>query len=96
MVEIGPTTWISLIKRLRQLGLEGPFQGGKHPYMVKSALVLTIPNQHHKEISIDLLSRILNKPVYPKKSGSPGVSKPMLIEMNALFTILDFELKIPN
>jgi predicted RNA binding protein YcfA (HicA-like mRNA interferase family) len=35
--------------------------GGKHPYMVKGNLVLTIPNPHKKEISVDLLSRILKQ-----------------------------------
>jgi len=49
------------VKRLRKLGFEGPYQGGKHPYMVKGNLVLTIPNPHRKEISVDLLSRILRQ-----------------------------------
>ena len=49
------------MKRLRKLGFEGPYQGGKHPYMVKGNLVLTIPNPHRKEISVDLLSRILRQ-----------------------------------
>jgi predicted RNA binding protein YcfA (HicA-like mRNA interferase family) len=46
---------------LRQLGFEGPFVGGKHPYMVKGDLVLTIPNPHRREISVDLLVRILKQ-----------------------------------
>jgi hypothetical protein len=29
--------------------------------MVKGDLVLTIPNQHHSEISVDLLMRILKQ-----------------------------------
>jgi hypothetical protein len=35
--------------------------GGKHPFMIKGELVLTIPNPHHKEMSVDLLSRILKQ-----------------------------------
>jgi predicted RNA binding protein YcfA (HicA-like mRNA interferase family) len=49
------------VKRLRKLGFDGPYSGGKHPYMIKDDLVLTIPNPHRKEISIDLLSRILKQ-----------------------------------
>ena len=38
-----------------------PYTGGKHPYMIKGDLVLTIPNPHRKEISVDLLTRILKQ-----------------------------------
>jgi len=33
----------------------------KERFMIKDDLVLTIPNPHRKEISIDLLSRILKR-----------------------------------
>ncbi len=56
-----PVSWKQLVKRLKNLGFEGPFSGGKHPYMIKGDLVLTIPNPHRKEIGIDLLSRILKQ-----------------------------------
>ncbi|MDO9333176.1 MAG: type II toxin-antitoxin system HicA family toxin [Dehalococcoidales bacterium] len=56
-----PVSWTELVKGLRRLGFDGPFQGGKHPYMIKNNLVLTIPNSHRKQISIDLLSRILKQ-----------------------------------
>jgi hypothetical protein len=35
--------------------------GGKHPFMIRGALVLTMPNPHHREISSDLLVRILRQ-----------------------------------
>lgn len=56
-----PVSWVNLVKRLRQLGFDGPYQGGKHPYMLKDNLVLTIPNPHTKEVGIPLLSRILRR-----------------------------------
>ncbi|RLE12593.1 type II toxin-antitoxin system HicA family toxin [Candidatus Aerophobetes bacterium] len=59
--KLSPVPWIELVKRLRKLGFEGPYQGGKHPYMVKGNLVLTIPNPHRKEIGVDLLARILKQ-----------------------------------
>jgi predicted RNA binding protein YcfA (HicA-like mRNA interferase family) len=61
MPKLGPVTWVALVRRLRALGFEGPYAGGKHPYMVKGDLVLTIPNPHRKEIGPDLLVRILRQ-----------------------------------
>ena len=57
----GPVSWDELSKKLSLLGFEGPYQGGKHPYMIKDGLVLTIPNPHKKEIGVDLLKRILKQ-----------------------------------
>ena len=59
--KLPPVYWAELVKGLRKLGFDGPYQGGEHPYMIKGDLVLTIPNPHRKEISIDLLSRILKQ-----------------------------------
>lgn len=70
MVELSPVSWIQLVKRLKQLGFDGPFQGGKHPYMIKDNLVLTIPNPHHNVIGIPLLSRILKQADISKKEWS--------------------------
>jgi hypothetical protein len=46
---------------LRALGFEGPFAGGKHQYMIRENLVLTIPNPHRKEIGVALLLRVLKE-----------------------------------
>ena len=43
------------------MGFEGPFMGGKHPYMVRGETVVTIPNPHRQEIRDDLLARILRQ-----------------------------------
>ncbi len=59
--KLSPVSWIELVRRLRKLGFDGPYQGGKHPYMLKDNLVLTIPNPHRKEIGVDLLTRILKR-----------------------------------
>lgn len=61
MAKLAAVSWFVFVRRLRSLGFQGPFQGGKHPYMVKGDLVLTIPNPHRKEISPGLLSRILKQ-----------------------------------
>ncbi|MFA5416692.1 MAG: type II toxin-antitoxin system HicA family toxin [Methanoregula sp.] len=54
-------SWAELVRRLKMFDFDGPFQGGKHPYMIHGALVLTIPNPHRTEISVDLLVKILRQ-----------------------------------
>lgn len=57
--KLPPVSWPEFVRKLKAFGFEGPFQGGKHPYMIKGSLVLTIPNPHRSEISVDLVSRII-------------------------------------
>ena len=61
MAKLSPISWLHPVKKLKRFEFEGPYRGGKHPYMVKGDLVLTIPNPHKKEISVDLLVRILRQ-----------------------------------
>ncbi len=61
MAKLSPVSWRELVKKLHALGFEGPYTGGKHPFMVKETLVLTIPNPHNREIGVPLLSRILRQ-----------------------------------
>jgi predicted RNA binding protein YcfA (HicA-like mRNA interferase family) len=67
MPKLKPISWRELVKKLRKFGFDGPFQVGKHPYMIKGDLTLTIPNPHPKDISVDLLSRILKQAGINKK-----------------------------
>jgi len=48
--KLSPISWKDLVKRLRKLGFEGPYEGGKHPFMIKGDLTLTIPNPHRGDI----------------------------------------------
>jgi predicted RNA binding protein YcfA (HicA-like mRNA interferase family) len=50
-----------LIRGLRALGFEGPFSGGKHQFMVRGVVVLTIPNPHGRDIGVGLLTRMLRQ-----------------------------------
>ncbi|MQL51454.1 addiction module toxin, HicA family [Desulfofundulus thermobenzoicus] len=61
MAKITSISWQELVRRLKNFGFSGPYSGGKHPYMIKENLVLVIPNPHRKEISADLLLRILKR-----------------------------------
>lgn len=70
MAELSPVSFTDLVKGLRRLGFDGPYQGGKHPYMIKGSLVLTIPNPHRNEIGIALLARILKRAGITKEQWS--------------------------
>jgi hypothetical protein len=43
------------------MGFNGPYRSGKHYFMVKGELKLTIPNPHRQEIGVPLLKEILNR-----------------------------------
>ncbi len=59
MTKLGPVSPRELVTKLRKLGFEGPYAGGKHLYMIKGDLRLTVPNPHRGVIGVDLLKRIL-------------------------------------
>lgn len=62
MRKLFPISHRKFVARLRELGFEGPFSGGKHLFMSKGDLDLTIPNPHKsKDISAPLLGRILKQ-----------------------------------
>lgn len=50
-----------LVRRLRTLGFEGPYSGGRHFFMIRDMLKLRIPNPHRGEISKGLLAEILRQ-----------------------------------
>lgn len=47
--------------RLRHLGFEGPYPGGKHEFMKKGKLKLRIPNPHGSDLSGELIARVLRQ-----------------------------------
>lgn len=50
-----------LVRRLRRFGWEGPFQKGKHPFMVQAGVRLTLPNPHRGDVDWSLTKRILEQ-----------------------------------
>jgi predicted RNA binding protein YcfA (HicA-like mRNA interferase family) len=48
-------------KRLRNLGWDGPFSGGKHEFMVRGAMKLPIPNPHGGVLGVGMVSEILRE-----------------------------------
>ena len=61
MSKLNSFSFNELVRRLKALDFEGPFSGGKHLFMVKGNLRLTIPNPHKQDIGVDLLKRILRQ-----------------------------------
>ena len=62
MSRLIPVPREELIRRLKKLGFEGPYSGGKHPHMERGTVVIMIPNPHHGEdIGADLLNKILRR-----------------------------------
>jgi len=61
MTRLTPISRRELVQRLRELGFEGPFIGGRHEFMVRKSVRLILPNPHRRQIGTNLLSRILRQ-----------------------------------
>jgi predicted RNA binding protein YcfA (HicA-like mRNA interferase family) len=61
MPKISSCSRKELINKLRALGFQGPFGGGKHSYMKRGSHRQIIPNPHSKEISSELVKEILKQ-----------------------------------
>ena len=60
MPRLGPIKRRDFVRRLTELGFDGPSGGPDHEFMVRGDLVIRIPNPHRGEdISTDLLRRII-------------------------------------
>jgi predicted RNA binding protein YcfA (HicA-like mRNA interferase family) len=44
-----------MLRHLKQLGFKGPFTGGKHQFISRGSLTLTVPNPHKEDIGIGLI-----------------------------------------
>lgn len=59
---LAPVSRRILIRRLRHLGFEGPWPGGRHEYMSKGDhRKLWIPNPHGDVIDVGLLAKVLKQ-----------------------------------
>lgn len=61
MPKLVPISQRKLIIKLKKFKFAGPYQEGKHPYMIKGQISITIPNPHKGDISKSLLSEILRQ-----------------------------------
>lgn len=56
-----PISRRKLVRAMKALGFEGPLSGGRHQFMVRNDVVVTIPNPHEGDIGIGLLARVLRQ-----------------------------------
>ena len=61
MPKLPPCSRRELIRKLKRLGLEGPFPGGRHSYMKRGKFRLIIPNPHGSQIDPGLIKEILKQ-----------------------------------
>ncbi len=61
MASLSPVSRRELVRKLKGLGFEGPFPGGKHQWMRRAELRVTIPNIHGGAIDPGLIRRILRQ-----------------------------------
>jgi predicted RNA binding protein YcfA (HicA-like mRNA interferase family) len=59
---LNPVSCRVLIKKFRELGFEGPLSGGRHRFMKKGTLKVSIPSPHGNDvIGVPLLKEILKQ-----------------------------------
>ncbi len=61
MPSLNPVSRRELVRKMKALDFEGPFPGGKHQWMRRGGLRVTIPNPHSGEIDPGLIRRILRQ-----------------------------------
>ncbi len=61
MPRLTPVSWRELVRRLRELGFDGPYEGGRHPQMRRDDVTVIIPNPHGGDIGVGLLRRLLRQ-----------------------------------
>ncbi|RKZ71228.1 MAG: type II toxin-antitoxin system HicA family toxin [Candidatus Parabeggiatoa sp. nov. 1] len=61
MSRLTPVSWQRFVQRMRELGFDGPYLGGRHPYMRRGHITVIIPNRHIGDISVGLLRRLLQQ-----------------------------------
>jgi predicted RNA binding protein YcfA (HicA-like mRNA interferase family) len=70
MPRLPPTSHAQLVAGLRRHGFDGLYADGKHLFMLKGELRLTIPNPHTQDTAPALLARILWQARILPESGS--------------------------
>ena len=61
MKRLTPISWREFVERMRELGFEGPYAGGRHPQTRRGDVTVIIPNLHEGEIGVGFLKRLLRQ-----------------------------------
>ena len=54
MPRLTPVSRRELIRRLIELGFDGPYAGGRHEFLVRDDVCLILPNPHRDDIGVGL------------------------------------------
>lgn len=61
MPHFGPIKRRDLIACLRRMGYSGPYAGGRHEFMLRDQVSVTILNPHGSDIGPNLLAKVLRQ-----------------------------------
>ena len=61
MPHFGPIKRRELVACLRRLGYSGPFAGGRHEFMQRGNVSVSIPNPHQSDVGPNLLAKVLRQ-----------------------------------
>ncbi len=61
MAKLTPISRNDLIRKLRNLGFDGPFVATRHQFMLRESQKIFIPNPHGKDIGVPLVRRIIKQ-----------------------------------
>lgn len=61
MAKIPPCSRSEVIRKLKKLGFEGPYPGGRHSFMKRGSYRQIIPNPHGGQIDSVLVREILRQ-----------------------------------
>ena len=76
-----PVSQKDLVKRLRLLGWQGPEYRSDHPFLLKEdSPPLKIPNPHSRDISVDLLKKVLKQANISRSEWLRSVVRRMQVE----------------
>jgi predicted RNA binding protein YcfA (HicA-like mRNA interferase family) len=61
MSELNPVSRRELVRKLKSLGFDGPHPGGRHEWMRRGSVRITVPNPHAGDVDPGLIRRILRQ-----------------------------------
>ena len=56
-----PLSRREFVRKLRQLGFNGPWSGKRHEYMERNKVIALLPNPHGKDFSVGFIKEMLKQ-----------------------------------
>lgn len=61
MIKITPLSRREFLKKLKKMGFEGPYSGGRHEYYRKNQQKIFVPNPHGKDLGVLIIREIIKQ-----------------------------------